>query len=137
MEKNIKIVSIAIILLLVTFCSGCKTVRSWGEDGSTDYYKPETVGGADYAIRERIHYLENELEQANDRLAKLADRFEHSKAIVNEIRKSGEAIGELSRRSAASVQEIIAQMEDLVLWITWATGRIQYLESILASENEY
>ena len=106
---------------VIMFANGCKSTAQYGAGvGGVDYLRPDSIEAADYAIRERIGELERQIAAA--------------RITVGEIRASGEAIRELSRRSARSVQEIIGKMEALVLWIDWATGRIQYLESLLEDQ---
>jgi hypothetical protein len=107
-----------IICAVISLCSGCKsTAQHRATDSDIGYIRPESIETADYAIRERIGELERQIAGA--------------RATIREIRESGEAIGRLSRRSVDDVQGIIDKMEDLVLWVDWATGRIQYLENLL------
>jgi hypothetical protein len=107
-----------ICALALCFWSGCTTASNRRADVSGyDYIKPATIETADYAIRERIHALEQQIADA--------------RSTVAELRASSERIRDVSRRSANTVQEIIKQMEALVVWIDWATDYIQRLETIL------
>jgi len=109
--------------IILCFWAGCKTAINRGPDISgVDYLKPTTIETADYAIRERIFILERQISDA--------------RATVRELRASCDRIRDVSRRSVETLQEIIAQMEALVLWIDWATGYIQHLESILEAQVE-
>jgi len=109
--------------VILCFWGGCKTTSNRRSDISgVDYLKPTTIETADYAIRERIRILERQISDA--------------RATVRELRASCDHIRDVSRRSVETIQEIIAQMEALVLWIDWATGYIQHLESILEAQVE-
>jgi len=121
----------AAALLCAGIFTGCRTARNGEAVGGLDYIRPQSIAAADYAIRERIDYLERQLDIAIDANRQLADRLEAARSTAQVIKESSDAIRELSRRSSASVQEIIGKMEALVLWIDWVTGRIQYLESLL------
>lgn len=105
--------------VLFSFCpTGCKSAPVGGADVSGLYYvKPDSFEVGDYAVRERIIALEQQIQRA--------------RSVVGELRTSGERALDAGRRSAGTVQEIIVQMEELVLWIDWATDRILYLESLL------
>ena len=130
-----KILARSILFAILAFCTiGCQSTQRRQGDGELDYVRPTSVAEADYAIRERIRSLELQLADAQRRADALEGRIEGAQELVVKIRESGTAIRELSRRSAEDVQGIIEQMESLILWIDWATGRIQYLESILAGE---
>lgn len=111
--------------------AGTADIKSGSFAGGTDYIKPESIDAANYAVNERIYYLERELELARDTNRRLTERLNGARATVIEIEKSSKTVGELGRRSTNTVQEILADMASLVLWIDWVTGRIQYLESLL------
>jgi len=103
--------------------AGCATASRYGTgSGGIDYIRPESIETADYAIRERTGTLERQIAAA--------------RIAVGELRASGTAIRELSRRSVSDVQGIIDKMEALVLWIAWATDRIQYLENLLEAQGD-
>jgi len=105
-------------ILFICISTGCKSTAGHGTGvGDIDYIRPESIEAADYAIRERVGELERQITAA--------------RVTVGELRTSGEAIRELSRRSVSDVQGIIEKMEALLVWIDWASGRIQYLESLL------
>jgi hypothetical protein len=137
-EKIIAVIGIVIAVLLAVFCTGCGTARGYSGDGGiaggADYVRPESIDAANYAIDERIYYLERELASARELNNRLGERLEGARATVREINQSSQTIRELSGRSAASLQEIIGKMERLVLWIDWVTNRVQYLEAVLASQ---
>lgn len=133
-EKSTTVIFTLLISVFVGICTGCTTGGpTWrgGAIGESDYIRPESTDAADYAIRERIYHLEQELDAANTALGQLREQRDRARDAAGEIRKSSEAIGELSRRSSTSLQEIIERMEALVLWIDWATNRIAYLEKLL------
>jgi len=120
-KKNF--VFIVIVFILCGIFAGCKTTSNRRADVSgVDYLKPTSIETADYAIRERVRALEQQIADA--------------RSTVAELRASCERIRAISRRSVSDVQEIIAQMEALIIWIDWATGYIQHLENILAAQVE-
>jgi len=120
--------------VLCFWTGGCKSTAQHGAKiGYPDYLKPTTSEAAEYAVRERIATLEREIAGARADVKELREQIGAARRIAGEIRESSETIRELSGRSAATLQEIIEQMEILVLWIDWATGRIQYLESLLTN----
>ena len=121
MRKKIIFIAAALCCGFIVICTaGCKSAAQHGATaGDIGYLRPESIETADYAIGERIGELERQIAGA--------------RAAVREIRESGEAIGELSRRSVGDVQGIIDKMEALALWVDWASGRIQYLESLLGN----
>jgi uncharacterized coiled-coil protein SlyX len=110
---------IIFIICCFTVLTGCATGKPVGQ---LDYIRPESIAAANYAVEERIRTLEQQIADA--------------RSTVSELRKHGDAIRELSGRSTESVQGIIDKMEALVLWIDWATGRIQYLETILQDKTQ-
>ena len=133
------LVVLFIICAVLSLCTGCRTtgtadIKSGSFAGGTDYIKPESIDAANYAVNERIYYLERELGLALDTNRRLTERLNGARATAIEIAKSSETIWELGRRSTNTVQEILADMASLVLWIDWVTGRIQYLENLLAAE---
>jgi hypothetical protein len=119
--------------VILCFWGGCKsTAQHRAKLGYPDYLKPKTSEAAEYAVRERIATLEREIAGARADVKELREQIGAARRIAGEIRESSDTIRELSGRSAATLQEIIEQMEILLLWIDWATNRIQYLESLLA-----
>ena len=129
---------ILLCFTIIAICTGCATTRGDSGAGSfaggTDYVRPESIDEANYAIDERIYYLERELADARELNNRLTGQLEGARAAVREINESSQTIGELSRRSASSLQEIIGNMERLVLWIDWVTNRVLYLESLLVEQ---
>jgi hypothetical protein len=133
------LVVLFIVCAVLSLCTGCRTtgttdIKSGSFTSGTDYIKPESIDAANYAVNERIYYLERELELAHDTNRRLTERLNGARATAIEIAKSSETIGELGRRSTSTVQEILADMASLILWIDWVTGRIQYLENLLVAE---
>ena len=122
MRKKIMFIAAALCCGFFVICSiGCKSAAQPGAGtGDIGYIRPESIETADYAIRERIGELERQIAAA--------------RVTVGELRTSGEAIRELGRRSVNDVQGIIDKMEALLLWIDWASDRIQYLESLLEDQ---
>ena len=111
---------IAFICLLGCFCAGCATVRERAGTGGGDYIRPESIEAGDYALKDRIRQLEQQIAGA--------------RTEVRELRESGQRIRDASGRSVDLVQGIIEKMEALSEWIDWADSRLQYLENLLASE---
>ena len=129
---------IAIICIIVFGCAttGCRSTQRGAGTRPTNYIEPKTSEEANYAIRDRIAGLESELADARATVDRLRSRLDSARAEIASIRKSSATIGELSRRSTESIQEIIEQMEALSVWINWAVDRIQYLESLLTDEGD-
>jgi len=137
-KEIISLVTLVLVVLCATFCTGCTTTRGDTGVGSftsgTDYVRPESADAANHAIRERIYYLEREIADGRELNNRLIGQLEGARATVREINESSKTIGELSRRSASSLQEIIGNVERLIFWIDWVTNRVQYLESLLADQ---
>jgi hypothetical protein len=137
-KEIVSLITLFLTVLCITLCSGCRTARGDTGAGSfargTDYVRPESTDAANHAIRERIYYLEREIADGRELNNRLIGQLEGARAAVREINESSQTIGELSRRSASSLQEIIGNMERLILWIDWVTNRVQHLESLLAAQ---
>ena len=122
MQGKITVFTVIFVVLTLFTLGGCRTTccdrRS--EIGSGDYVRPESVEAGNYALKERINILEQQIRAAREE--------------VRELRESSERIIASGGRSADLIQGIIEKMEALTLWISWATGRLQYLEGVLADQ---
>jgi hypothetical protein len=124
---NEKIIFIGVVFaLLVTFGAGCTTNRPAVIE-PVDYIKPPTVEAAQFGIDERIASLERALGESRS-------LNERARAEISGIRESCEAIINAGRRSGDLIQETLEQAEALDRWVNWAYSRLQYLESVLASQ---
>jgi len=131
-KKNIFLFAVA--LLCAGIFAGCRTTGSGEAVGGLNYTRPESVDVTNYAIRERIDYLERQLDTAINTNRQLSERLEAARSTAQVIKESSDAIRELSRRSSVSVQEIIGKMEALSDWIDWVTSYINRLENLLADQ---
>ena len=118
--------------LYISICAnGCSTVKNGRAISPTDYIRPESIDAAEWAVNDRIGQLERDLAYTRELNRRLTERLERARDEARSIRESSTSIGELSRRSTITLQNIIEEVELLSDWIEWAVARIIYLESLL------
>ena len=122
MHENLRYLRYLYAIIVMLLCISCKTpgTRSGTELVERDTLRPETVAEADYAIRNELYQLRQQIGRA--------------RTVAEELRMESIAIRDVSRRSAQSIQEIIERAEALDRWVNWAVDRITYLEKLLAAD---